>query len=296
VNWRSAGAVARLAASAASGVRGPYELVIVNNDPSERAALADIVASHPNCRSLEVGRNSGFAAACNRGARETTSAWLVFVNPDTYIHELAETTLIACATRCGPRVLVGTLLLADGRVARGSVRRLPTRRRALVDSLGLDRLVPALRGAGLHYRDEERLPPFTPIEQPIGAFLAISRPLFDELGGFDERFFVFFEEVDLALRAHTAGAAVVLAPDLRIEHTGGHSTRGDRTIAIGLRWRSLRAFHGKYRTHGRVPAPGLLIMIEATRFTLQRVLPGVGFRFSLVRALRIAAGRPDPGI
>lgn len=295
MNWRSAEAVARLATSAARGVRGGYELVIVNNDPAERPALEHLATSVPHCRVIEVGHNAGFAAACNQGARATSSEWLVFVNPDTQVHELQERTLASCAERFGPRVLVGTLLVTGGRVARGSVRRLPTRRRMLVDSFGLDRLIPALRGAGLHYANEAHLSAFAPIEQPIGAFFAIHRTLFDELGGFDERFFVFFEEVDLALRAHDAGAAVVLARDMRIEHVGGHSTRTDRTLAVGLRWRSLRAFHRKHGVHLRLPAPALLIAIEATRFSLQRLLPGVGFRYSVLRALRIASGRAHPG-
>lgn len=291
VNWRAVDAIADLLDSLQRNVTFPHEITVANNDPTEAAQLQKLGVRHPEVRCVELGQNVGFAAACNAAARDARGKWLVFVNPDVQIKQFPARVLTEVEGRFGARLAFGTILAGPHGPQRGSVRRLPTYRRVLVEALGLDRLIPGLAGAGLFYRDETAIPPFSRVEQPIGAFFGIERELFFELGGFDERFFVYFEEADLALRASRLGIPIVLLPDLEVGHAGGHSTRGDHTRAIGLRWRSLRAFHAKHADHLRLPPAGLIIAVEAGRFKLQRLLPHITHpSYSLRRALRIARG------
>lgn len=294
VNWRSADALDELAASLRENLTDPYELLVVNNDRGERDALERISARDDRMRVLDMGRNAGFAAGCNRGAVAARGNWLVFTNPDARVLRLARTSLDTCLERFGQRVIVAALLSDGERLMRGSVRRGPSFLRVLVDSLGLDRVVPGLGGAGVFYRHEASLADFTFVEQPCGAFFAVPRRLFESLGGFDERFFVFFDEVDLALRARWAGARIVLRRDIHVEHAGGHSTRDDRSIALALRWRSLRAFRAKHRDRLMLPPTSLLIGIEASRFTLQRLARRAGGKFSVLRALRLSRSEAPP--
>jgi GT2 family glycosyltransferase len=291
VNWRSADAARRLVASVRSAVAVPHEVIIVNNDPGEHVPLAALQDLAAGVRVLDNSRNLGFAAGCNRGAAVARGAMLLFVNPDVRVTAFPARVLDEIAARFGPEVAFTARLHCGDDVASGVVRRFPTGRRALVDSLGLDRILPGLRGAGLFYADEAALPPFAPVEQPVGAFFGVSRGLFERLGGFDERFFVFLEEVDLALRIRDAGVPIVFVPDIVANHDGGHSTRGDRTLAVGLRWHSLRRFHRKHGRRLHLPPAAVLIGIEAVRFTVQRLVPRRGWPFNPFRALRIAFGR-----
>ena len=284
VNWRSADVVGHLLGSLESGVRFPYEAVVVNNDASESVRLEKICRSNSRASLVDLGRNVGFAAGCNAGARRTTAQWLVFINPDVLVKHLPVESLDELELRYGERVLFGVALQDH---EKGSFRRLPTFTRLLVDSSGFDRILPFAAGSGMFYRDEAALPPFAQVEQPAGAFFGISRSLFQELDGFDERFFVFFEEVDLALRASRQAIPVVKLPGVVADHAGGHSTQRDRTLAIGLRWQSMRTYHAKHARAIRLPQPWIIIAAEAFRFKIQALLGRSG-NFSVGRALRIA--------
>ncbi len=287
VNWRSADMVGHLLDSLESGVGFPYEAVVVNNDASESARLEKICRSNSRASLVDLGRNVGFAAGCNAGARRTTARWLVFINPDVLVKRLPVESLDELERRYGRRVLFGVTLQRNSRVLKGSFRRLPTFSRFLVDSTGLDRVFPCAAGSGMFYREEAALPRFAGVEQPTGAFFGIGRTAFDELQGFDERFFVFFEEVDLALRASRQAIPVVKLPGVVADHTGGYSTQDDRTLAIGLRWQSMRTYHAKHARAIRLPQPWIIIAAEAFRFKIQ-ALVGRSGNFSVGRALRIA--------
>ena len=200
----------------------------MNNDPNESAVLASVCHSWSCVSFIDLQRNVGFAAGCNVGAKRSTAPLLIFVNPDVCVHDFPPESLEELEHRYGERVLFGVTLQRHNKLLRGSLRRFPTFRRFLVDGTGLDRVFPFAAGSGMLYPDEGTLPRFASVEQPTGAFFGIGRKAFEELQGFDERFFVFFEEVDLALRASWEGIPIVKLPDVIAEHVGGHSTRDDR--------------------------------------------------------------------
>ena len=284
VNWHSADVVGPLLDSLRRGVGFPYEVVVVNNDPNESSRIDEICRGDAATSLVDLHRNAGFAAGCNAGASRTKAKWLVFINPDVQVRQFSRDVLDELERQHGERVLFGVALQDH---EKGSFRRLPTFTRLLVDSLGFDRILPFAAGSGMFYRDEAALPPFAPVEQPAGAFFGISRSLFQELDGFDERFFVFFEEVDLALRAHEQTIPIVKLPNVVAEHAGGHTTRGDRTLTVGLRWQSRRAFCAKYKNTMRLPPPWSLMALEAIRYKIQSLL-GRSPHFSVTSAARIA--------
>ena len=289
VNWHSADAVRQLLPSIVQCVTVKHETIVVNNDWTEQEELLRTCEGHADVALVEAGSNIGFAAGCNRGVEVSRGKHLIFVNPDVRFRRFPAHVLEEIDRRYGRRAVYGTILQHRGMPGRGSLRRFPTGCRVLVDSAGLDRVVPAWQDRGLFYRDEAAMPGYSAVEQPIGAFFGVTRDVFEELGGFDERFFVFFEEVDLALRATDAAVPVVVVPDLVVEHEGGHSTRGDHTTTIGLRWRSLRAFHQKHARRLRLPPWFVVVGLEAMRFTVQSLLHR-GRPFSLRGALVIAFG------
>lgn len=197
-------------------------VVVVDNASADGSADTLRLPGLP-LQVLHNRSNRGFAAACNQGAAAAPPAdLLLFLNPDTRLfdHSLALPLLRLAEPGRQRTGIVGIQMVDEaGQVAR-SCARFPTAAHFAWQALGLDRLRPELAHAMRewdHESDRE-------VDQVIGAFFLIRRPLFDQLGGFDERFFVYFEEVDLALRAAHAGWHSLFLAEARAFHLGGGTT------------------------------------------------------------------------
>lgn len=194
-------------------------VVVVDNASTDGSADALQLPGLP-LQVLHNTSNCGFAAACNQGAAASPPAdLLLFLNPDT---RLFDHSLVLPLQRLAEPArqhtgIVGIQMVDEaGQVAR-SCARFPTAAHFAWQALGLDRLRPQLAHAMREWdHDSDR-----EVDQVIGAFFMIRRPLFDQLGGFDERFFVYFEEVDLALRAAQAGWRSLFLADASSFHQGG---------------------------------------------------------------------------
>jgi N-acetylglucosaminyl-diphospho-decaprenol L-rhamnosyltransferase len=165
--------------------------------------------------------NRGFAAACNQGARNSTAEYLLFLNPDTRLFTNSLTAPLAfmeCLKDQSTGIMGIQLLDSNGQVSR-SCARFPTPGRLFARSLGLDRLFPwlFLSWAMTEWDHQES----RVVDQVIGAFFLVRRPLFETLSGFDERFFVYMEEVDFSLRAMQMGWKSVYLTEAQAYHKGG---------------------------------------------------------------------------
>ncbi|PTE19680.1 glycosyl transferase [Cereibacter changlensis JA139] len=173
----------------------------------------------PNIDLVLLGENTGFASACNRGAARGSSSFVLFLNPDA---RLLEQTMsqIDGMTSDPSRVRVGVfgarLVHEDGSTQR-SCARFPGAKNFVASSFGISRV---LKLAGMHMHDwdhaDTRL-----VDHVIGAFYLIRRELFERLGGFDERFFVYLEDLDLSLRVHNENYQVLYLADVVAFHKGG---------------------------------------------------------------------------
>ena len=191
---------------------------VIDNDSSDGSADGlEAIAPLP----LEVVRNrhnAGFAAACNQGAARSTADYLLFLNPDTRLAEDTLATVVrfmdsreaADVGICGARVVDETGAPAN------SVARFPTLRIVLGKITGLHRVAPRLFPG--HRVPAVELDRSGTVDQVIGAFFLIRRELFERLGGFDRRYFVYYEEVDLALRARRLGARSYFLYEATVMH------------------------------------------------------------------------------
>jgi GT2 family glycosyltransferase len=168
--------------------------------------------------------NLGFGMACNQGAAGAEADFLLFLNPDT---RLMPGSLEVPARYLGSPHheavgIVGIQLVGtDGKVARNTARA-PTARQMIGNSLGLDRVLPAWfppHFAREWPHDETRV-----VDQVMGAFFFVRRAVFEELGGFDERFFVYYEDLDFALRARARGWSSVYLAGAKAFHRGRGTT------------------------------------------------------------------------
>ena len=215
-------------------------LVVVDNLSTDGSA--DKLESVPGVTLVRAGENLGFGRACNLGARGVDSAYLLFLNPDAALDVGTLPSLLAFMDEpANARVGIFGVLLRDEerRVAR-SCSRFPTSGRLLARAVGLDRLFPSLGCAMSELAHDAT----RDVDQVIGAFFLVRRELFEALQGFDERFFVYYEEVDFSLRAHRAGWRSVYFAGAQAFHAGRGTTEQikARRLFYYLRSRVLYSF------------------------------------------------------
>ncbi|MGB2953041.1 MAG: glycosyltransferase family 2 protein [Gaiellaceae bacterium] len=188
------------------------ELMLVANLPMETPALP------PNARLLDNDRPRAFGANVNRGVEETEAEFVVIANPDTeaspdavsVLHEFAETR-----PRCG---IAGPQLHYPDGSWQPSRRRFPTVTGTIVRRTPLRLLFPPFERQRSHYLLDER--PTEPVQADwmLAAFLLLRREMLDELGGFDERFRMYGEDIDLCYRAAKAGWERWYVPQAVVTH------------------------------------------------------------------------------
>ena len=202
----------------------PVVTTVVNNAPDD-AHVPDSVAGHPRVHVLEAGANLGYGAGMNLGASKAGDTdWLLLANPDLTFAPGAIDELVRVGIGDSSIGVVGPLIYAAGGEVYPSARRLPSLRYGIGHALfGLIwRSNPWTRA---YLADRENPPRQRDAGWLSGACLLVRREAFEEVGGFDDKFFMYFEDVDLCARIKRAGWRIVYAPSASITHAGGHSTQ-----------------------------------------------------------------------
>jgi N-acetylglucosaminyl-diphospho-decaprenol L-rhamnosyltransferase len=264
VNWNSGELTNRCLASIETSRLSEFRLGVVtvvdNGSDADKLPATDgwgfeIVLVRNNS-------NMGFGAACNQGARAGSAEFLLFLNPDT---ELEPDTLeiAAAAMRGSPDIGVcGVKTIgSDGAVLR-SCTRIPKPRHVWISMLGLDQLSPKLVPGNI-LRDWDHNDS-RDVEHVVGAFYLVRRQLFTRLGGFDERYFVYWEDVDLSARVWDSGARVRFLSNCSIRHIGGGASGRDKGARLCYSLRSRIIYTHKH--YGLFH--GILVMIGAMAIEL----------------------------
>jgi GT2 family glycosyltransferase len=259
VNWNSRSLLREcLSALDQSSIADMLNVIIVDNASTDGSADG-LMTRRVRLDLVLNPENRGFAAACNQGAARGHSALVLFLNPDVRV----DPDTIANAARylddpvnCGVGILGIQLVDPDGRVQRRCARE-PTTSGLLLQSLFLDRICPTLVPG--HFLTEWDHADTRPVDQVMGAFLMIRRHLFERLDGFDERFFLYYEDVDLCLAARQAGGDVVHYAGARAIHEGQGTTAAvkDRRLFYLASSRVLYVA----KRHGRTAAIVLVMLI-----------------------------------
>ena len=251
--------------------------VIVVDNSSTDCSLQILggLREKPPLKIIRNSENRGFAAGCNQGAAGSTADFLLFLNPDTRLCAGCLEGPAALFTTPGRQCvgIVGIQLVnAAGEVARSCARR-PTGPAMIGQSLGLDRLFPSYFPP--HFLSEWRHDSTRAVDQVMGAFFMIRRPLFEQLGGFDERFFVYFEDLDLAVRAHARGWTSVYLATAQAFHSGQGTTKAVKAhrLFYWSRSRIFFAFKHFTRTMASFVAVTTLLVEPITR-TLAALIGG----------------------
>jgi GT2 family glycosyltransferase len=204
------------------------EFVVIDNGSTleDEIKLQQIAEHEPRFRLVQGHGNIGFARGCNLGARTAKGHHLVILNPDAYLRPGCIASLIDGARGFPKPCVVGARVLnSDGTEQRGGRRGEVTPVTTLLSFSHLSLSLRGLRKFEIH-REDENLPS-GPIPVPTisGACFYMSREDFQQLGGFDERYFLHVEDVDLCWRARRLGGSVVFQPAATVEHLGSTSLK-----------------------------------------------------------------------
>jgi N-acetylglucosaminyl-diphospho-decaprenol L-rhamnosyltransferase len=245
VNWNAGGHLRDCLASIAHTRAGPEirRVTVVDNASSDGSLYGFEDLPVP----LEVipnRHNVGFAAACNQGAAGSTADYLLFLNPDTRLfpETLEAVTRFMESERAREIGICGVQMVDGDGTPKVSCARFPSPRVLFGEMTGLGRfgsqLFPSHQFTGAEAERSQL------VDQVIGAFYFVRRPLFVALGGFDERYFIYFEEADFALRARRHGSRSYFLKEARVfhaEHVSSDQVRDSRLYHV-LRSRLLFAY------------------------------------------------------
>jgi GT2 family glycosyltransferase len=255
---------------------GAVEVLVVDNQ-SEDDTVATATAADWQARIISMGRNAGYGSACNRGVRESANEHVLLMNPDVVI-EHADVAALKATLSQSPLGLVAPAMRNQAEKV-GRPQAFP--RSPWLEELSILALGP-FRPRALSRRAR-------PVDTDAaawaaGALLLIRRSEFLEVGGFDERFFLYYEDQDLGIRYHDAGLPIRSTSALSAAHDGGQSDAHDTDQRIApmawcilswlelvsrqygtqrakLSWRLIRACH---RTGARLV--GMAAMSGLPRF------------------------------
>ena len=262
--------------------RHSYEVRFVNNGSD---ASEDMIRDRfPEVAIFPTRGNIGFGAANNYLAREAKGARLLLLNPDTRLEPSAIDILLDAAEADRSFGILGGLSIS------------PAGEPLVMSRLEFPTLARILRGA-IGKGGAPVLPPDAPgifeVDAVSGAFMLIDRDWWDRLGGFDERFFLYAEELDLCLRLRQLGGKVGLVPAARVMHDVG-SGEASTPARVLLSMRGSATFYRKHFSPAYAQACLLAHWLScAVRFVVGSLLGPFSARWARVgRSMRGVTLRP----
>jgi GT2 family glycosyltransferase len=201
------------------------DVIVVDHD-ADPVRGRELSAAHPRITYEPCTENRGFAAGINRAARRATSPLLVILNPDVELRAPIVPALAACLASHPNAAIVGGLVReADGRV-QASARRFPDLSTAFGGRTSwLTRVFPDNPLTRRNLSPTNLDAGCAEVDWVTGACMMVRREVFESLGGFDERFFMYWEDSDLCLRALKAGWKTMYEPRAEVIHFTGRASR-----------------------------------------------------------------------
>jgi len=261
VNWNSGSFLsACLHSLQDKALQNINQVIVVDNNSSDNS-IESIGEYDFDLRIIKNTSNKGFGAACNQGAKFCKSKYILFLNPDT---EVFENSLSAPLKFMEDNVNVGIAgVRLEDRMGNFSTScaRFPSLKRYFYRATGLTTFFPRYFKYTL-MKDYECNSSGV-VDQIMGAFFLIRKDLFDSLNGFDERFFVYMEEVDLSYRVQKLGYKSYFLSEVTAFHQGGGCSDQIKSKRVFFSLRSRLQFFEKHF------GLGVLIMMIFEVFILE---------------------------
>ncbi len=247
VNYNVKEFLANCLRSVENASRGLNTECIVVDNASKDGSLEFLKNRFKDVRYIENSENYGFGKANNQAIREAKGKYTLLLNPDTLLQEDTLRVLIRhmdensdCGA-CGCKIVN-----PDGTFAPESRRTVPTISTALFKASGLTALFPESRLFGRYYESWKNENEPGEIEVLSGSFMFFRSSALKEAGGFDERFFMYAEDIDLCYRVRKNGWRIDYVPETSIIHYKGESSKQNNMQYVRHFNRSLYLFFEKH--------------------------------------------------
>lgn len=237
------------------------EVIVVDNASTDDTVLA-LREQQPAVRVIEMHDNAGFSRGNNAGFAIAQGRYLLALNSDTLVQPGALRELVAFMDAHPDAGVCGPMLLNEDRSLQPSGRPLPTVWSLFIDMTRLYRLrrTTVFAEAKRDYTQSQK------VGEVSGAALLIRRSLYQQIGGFDERIFAYYEDVDLCKRAHEAGFAVYYVPAAKITHLWKRSSKAVPELVYRVTQDSTRYYFRKH--HGAAAHAIVQVMLACKELLL----------------------------
>ncbi|MGI8923835.1 MAG: glycosyltransferase family 2 protein [Fimbriimonadales bacterium] len=253
VNWNTCEYLKRCLRSIAEHPpNAPLQVVVVDN--ASKDGSAEMVRAEFPWVELEASdKNLGYAAGNNIAFVMAKGEWQLTLNADTeFFDDSLQTAVDFMKGRKGAGVLAGKLLEPNQKTVQHSMRRFPTPGAILPEMFGLAKVLPRQFGGYRQLDFDYSLE--GEAEQPMGSFLLFRKSALNDVGLMDERFPIFFNDVDILFRLKSAGWTIWYSPEVQLIHHGGASTKQIPKSMIWESHRSLIRYYWKwYQTWWSTP-------------------------------------------
>lgn len=252
-----------LEACVSSAINQVDDLVVVDNASTD-ASLAKLEATFPNENKLRVIRNQrnlGFAAACNIGVDSSAGSYLFFLNPDCVLEKNSVQRLFQTLEDYPKAGMVGGLLVdPDGTEQGGGRRAIPTPWRSFVRAFGLSRFANRWPRLFFDFHLHKQPLPTEPIEVEAvsGACMLVRRSAMDDVGQWDEGYFLHCEDLDFSMSLRRKGWKIMFVPNARIVHDKGGCSRSRPIFVEWHKHHGMVRFYHKFFRH---QYPGVLMWL-----------------------------------
>jgi N-acetylglucosaminyl-diphospho-decaprenol L-rhamnosyltransferase len=223
-----------------------FEVVVVDNC-SQDGSASMVGDEFPLVHLIESEVNGGYAYANNLGLRRLVARYYLLLNTDTMLPPSALQDMLGFMDTHPEVGIAGPkLVMADGSLDLACRRSFPTVENSCYKLFGLSRLFPNSRRFGaynLTYLDPDEA---SEVDSVVGAFMMVRAEVVEEVGGLDEEFFMYAEDLDWALRAKQAGWKVYYYPEVTVLHYKRQSSDQNRGRARYEFWRAMYIFYRKH--------------------------------------------------
>lgn len=230
VNWNVRPLLERCLESIFKETKGlNYEIIVVDNASTDSSVEYLSGESHllksMTLKKIFNKTNLGFAKANNQALKIAEGEFILFLNPDTEILEQGIIKALKFMRENKDCGIMGCQLIDANDKIQSSVRNFPNFLAQILIFLKLHHFFPKLLPLKKYFLSDFDYDKEQEVEQVMGAFLMTRRKIIDAIGGFDENFFLWFEEVDFCKRVKEAGWRVIYNPNIKIRHYGAQSFR-----------------------------------------------------------------------
>lgn len=200
-----------------------FEIFVVDNASSDRSAEM-VKEKYPQVQLVENKKNAGFAAANNQALKHASGRYILFLNPDTIILDNALDKGVEMMDARPEVSILGANTFNSDMTRQKTVAPDPSLLSQIFLLAKLRHLFPKSKIIKKYQRFDFDYSKETLINgHTQGSFILIKKDVLDKIGSFDEKFFIWFEEVDLCFRARQRGYKILYSPEVKIIHYGGES-------------------------------------------------------------------------